>query len=388
MSSIFIATSAWKRLSLQGRIGLAVILAILGACLGSLPYTLAAPTVTLESRALVPRYDAGSARNARRPPEWSSAPESHLWGTDALGRSVLLRCLTGGATSLTIGLLAAAVSVTLGTLWGGIAAYSGGRTDALMMRIVDVLYGLPYVLLVVLLAVAADSLVDEYVSRQRERDAWNRSHLSTALTESGKTPQDADVRRLLAASAKESSELVRRIRTEGLAAVPPRTMNLNTRTLLNLGTLLIAIGGVSWLTTARVTRGQVLSLKQRAFVEAARASGASTSRIFIRHLLPNLTGTIIVYATLAVPQAILQESFLSFLGVGIQPPLPSWGTLASDALGELNPYQSNWWLLFFPCALLSITLLGLNFLGEGLRDALDPSRSSRADASDAQEGAS
>jgi oligopeptide transport system permease protein len=142
-----------------------------------------------------------------------------------------------------------------------------------------------------------------------------------------------------------------------------------------MATLLIAIGGVSWLTMARVIRGQVLSLKQQPFIEAARALGLSTPRIFFRHLLPNLVGPIIVYATLTVPQAILQESFLSFLGIGVKPPLPSWGNLAAEGLVELNPYQSNWWLLLFPCLLLAITLLSLNFLGEGLRDALDPKRS-------------
>jgi ABC-type dipeptide/oligopeptide/nickel transport system permease subunit len=128
---------------------------------------------------------------------------------------------------------------------------------------------------------------------------------------------------------------------------------------------------------ARVIRGQVLSLKSQPFVEAARALGLSRRRIFVRHLLPNLMGPIIVYATLTVPQAILQESFLSFLGIGVKPPLPSWGNLAADALVELNPYESNWWLLAFPCLLLGSTLLALNFVGEGLREALDPKRARR-----------
>jgi oligopeptide transport system permease protein len=141
--------------------------------------------------------------------------------------------------------------------------------------------------------------------------------------------------------------------------------------------LLVAIGGVSWLTMARVVRGQVLSLKGQPFMEAAKAIGVPWHGVFLRHLLPNLTGPIIVYATLTVPQAILQESFLSFLGIGVKPPLPSWGNLASEGLSELNLVDSKWWLLLFPCLLLAITLLALNFVGEGLREALDPKRSKR-----------
>jgi len=132
---------------------------------------------------------------------------------------------------------------------------------------------------------------------------------------------------------------------------------------------------VSWLTMARVIRGQVLSLRTLPFIEAARAAGATPLRIFIRHLLPNLIGPITVYATLTVPQAILQESLLSFLGIGIQRPLPTWGSLAADALPlALNPIESRWWLLVFPCTLLGVTLLALNFIGDGLRDAFDPHR--------------
>jgi oligopeptide transport system permease protein len=146
---------------------------------------------------------------------------------------------------------------------------------------------------------------------------------------------------------------------------------------VNIVTLLVAIGGVSWLTMARVVRGQVLSLKSQPFMEAARAMGVPLRSQFSRHLLPNLMGPITVYATLTVPQAILQESFLSFLGIGVHPPLPSWGNLAADGLQELNGYKSNWWLLAFPCVLLGVTLLALNFVGEGLREAMDPKRARR-----------
>ena len=139
--------------------------------------------------------------------------------------------------------------------------------------------------------------------------------------------------------------------------------------------LFVAIGLVSWLTMARVVRGQVLSLRAQPFIEACRASGLTEWRIFTRHLLPNLVGPVLVYATLTVPQAILQESFLSFLGIGIQKPLPSWGSLARDGLlPALNPIEHRWWLLLFPCLLLATTLLSLNFLGDGLRDVFDPKR--------------
>jgi oligopeptide transport system permease protein len=151
-------------------------------------------------------------------------------------------------------------------------------------------------------------------------------------------------------------------------------MSASRRAAIDVFTLLVAIGGVSWLTMARVVRGQVLSLKAQPFMEAARAIGVPLRGQFLRHLLPNLLGSIIVYTTLTVPQAILQESFLSFLGIGVKPPLPSWGNLAADGLPELNPYQSHWWLLLFPCLLLGTTLLALNFVGEGLREAFDPKR--------------
>ncbi len=238
-------------------------------------------------------------------------------GTDHLGRDLLTRCLAGGTVSIGIGLAAAAISVVIGTLYGALAGASGGRIDAAMMRIVDILFGLPYILLVVLLAVAADAVIERWVARGG------------------------------------------RLGEGGLAA-------------LNVLTLLVAIGGVSWLTMARVIRGQTMSLCARPFMEAARAIGASPARQFRKHLLPNLAGTIIVYATLTAPQAMLQESFLSFLGIGVRPPLPSWGGLVAEGLAELNLVKPRWWLLLFPSLLLGVTLLALNFVGEGLREAIDP----------------
>lgn len=254
-------------------------------------------------------------------------PQRNRWrflmGSDSLGRSLWMRCLAGGGVSLCIGFAAAMLSVLIGTVYGAVAGYAGGKIDGVMMRIVDVLYGLPYILLVVLLAVAVDAGVENIVEA--------------------------------------------RVKAGGTGSI-----SAGTRHLIDVGVLLVAIGGVSWLTMARVVRGQVLSLKAQPFMEAARAMGVGWFGQFRRHLLPNLVGPVIVYATLTVPQAVLQESFLSFLGIGVKPPLPSWGNLAAEGLPELNPVRSNWWLLVFPCALLAMTLLALNVLGEGLREALDP----------------
>lgn len=381
-------------------IGLGVLMVMLVACLGSLPYTLgradvAANSAEQEVRS-VQRFNDGVTAMNRLPPSWiakndeqarrvsefqSSTPASttqrtpsFFLGTDALGRSVLIRVLLGGAMSLVIGIAAASLSVCIGTMYGAIAGYIGGRTDAVMMRVVDVLYGLPYVLLVVLLAVASDAMMGEYLSRSKVRSeyviqaATEVVAMQSATTENKNISRRDAARDYLVANPQKKAAL----EVEAMQQFPPRRVSDATRTSFDLLTLLVAIGGVSWLTMARVIRGQVLSLKNQPFIEASRAMGFSTPRIFIRHLLPNLVGPIVVYATLTVPQAMLQESFLSFLGIGVKPPLPSWGNLAADGLVELNPYQSNWWLLLFPCLALGLTLLSLNFVGEGLRAALDP----------------
>jgi len=229
-------------------------------------------------------------------------------GTDTLGRDLRARFLMGGAISLSIGLCSVLVAVLIGTAVGLIAGYTGGRVDALLMRVVDVLYGLPYILLVILMRVALVPLVAGMVDAM-----W-----------------------------------------------------------ANFLVLLVGIGAVSWLTLARVVRGQVMSLREQPFVEAARALGFGGARILGRHILPNLVGTIVVYGTLTVPAAVLSESFLSFLGLGIQPPLPSWGNLAADGMEALNPVLVRWWLIAWPCAGLSLALLALNFVGDGLREAIDP----------------
>ncbi|MEQ8770678.1 MAG: ABC transporter permease [Phycisphaerales bacterium] len=322
----------------------------------------------------------------------------YAMGTDALGRSLWVRVLAGGGISLTIGLAAAFISVFIGTLYGALSGYAGGVVDSVLMRIVDVLYGLPYILLVVLLAVASDAVVTEYITRSKARAEWTQRQVEQ-LAETGASPAASDELRSLAREAIEADwstagldatipnvvvthwfreradePVIEQVRDLAGRAVPPRQIAPWARTALDVMTLLFAIAAVSWLTVARVVRGQVLSLKEQPFVEAARAMGAPARWVFAKHLIPNLIGPIVVYATLAVPQAILQESFLSFLGIGVKPPLPSWGNLAADGLGELNTFRSHWWLLFFPCLLLGITLLALNFVGEGLREAFDPKR--------------
>jgi len=393
----------WKRFAGQklAMAGLGFLLLIVAVCLGSLPWTLA-------QRGSVARYADGNLSHVLLPPfwvvgeqsvwqdrvvravepakvaeiasgsgravedvvaqpgnaEWKQLRAAAPWywlGTDRLGTSIAVRLLTGGGISLCIGLAAAGLSVCIGTLYGAVAGWMGGRADAVMMRIVDVLYGLPYVLIVVLLAVAVDAGFERVINdRVRAAEEARQVYLEQELA---KFPEDR---------AKEP-ELAAMLGAEAAATYPISPISATTRTAINLVTLLVAIGGVSWLTMARVVRGQVLSLKTRPYVEAARAMGAGPARLFVRHLLPGLIGPIVVYATLTVPQAILQESFLSFLGIGVRPPLPSWGNMAADGLTELNPYRSHWWLILFPCVLLALTLLAMNFVGEGLRAVLAPS---------------
>ena len=289
----------WRRILASRRIVVSggVLLLMLLLCVATLPWTFYdhdTPTRLY--------YDRQDPTLSKKPPSFEGG--WRVFGTDIQGRSLLGRCLLGGSISLAVGAAAAAISVVLGLTVGLVAGYRGGWVDALLMRLVDILYGLPYILIVILFQVAFSS-------------------------------------------SRVGSVVV----------------------------LFVAIGLVSWLTMARVVRGQVLSLRAQPFIEACRASGLTEWRIFTRHLLPNLVGPVIVYATLTVPQAILQESFLSFLGIGVQKPLPSWGSLASDGLlPALNPIHSRWWLLVFPCVLLATTLLSLNFLGDGLRDVLDPKR--------------
>ncbi len=318
-----------------GRIGLVVFLAMVCACVVSLPWSLGA-VGGASTAARIARSEASNLSLNLLPPIWNALDESdaarvevatqagqyipgRLLGTDRLGRDVFARLLAGGAVSLLVGLSAALVAVVIGTLYGALAGAVGGKVDAVLMRVVDILFGLPSILLVVLLAVAVDGLLER--------------------------------------------------RGEDLGPF--------ARQALNLATLLVAIGGVSWLTMARVIRGQVLSLRAQPFMESCRAIGVSPARQFFRHLLPNLIGPITVYAALAVPAAILSEGFLSFLGIGVKEPLPSWGNLCSDGLPELNPIESRWWLLAAPCVMIACTLVSLNFLGDELQSRFDPIRAKR-----------
>ena len=225
----------------------------------------------------------------------ASPPSSdHLLGTDTLGRDLLTRMMYGSRISLMVGFLATSVALIIGVIWGTIAGFSGGKTDAIMMRIVDTLYGIPFIILIILLMVI-----------------FGR----------------------------------------------------------NLVLLFLAIGAVEWLTMARIVRSQVLNLSRQEFILSAEAMGVSKLSIIFRHLIPNAMGPVIVYATLTVPQIMLLESFLSFLGLGVQPPLSSWGLLIRDGAVSMEEY---WWLLIFPSLAFSLTLFSLNFIGDGLRDAIDP----------------
>lgn len=301
---------SWRRILRSGRvvIGGGLLLVIILLCVVTLPWTL---------RDGHPLYfnlqDSSLSRMA-------PSRQLVLWfGTDTLGRSLLGRTFVGGAISLAIGVLSAILSVFVGVTVGLFAGYRGGWVDAVLMRIVDILYGLPYILLVILFKIGLEQPIARFIR-------W--------LTEFSGSEQIA-----------------------------------------NFIVLFFAIGAVSWLTMARVVRGQVLSLRSLPFIEACKAAGLPESRIFLRHLLPNLVGPITVYATLIIPSAILNESFLSFLGIGIQAPLPTWGALASDGLlPALNPVHHRWWMLVFPCIMLAVTLLCLNFVGDGLRDVFDPKR--------------
>lgn len=246
------------------------------------------------------------------PPSWQ-----HPMGTDDQGRDLLARVLQGGRISLMVGIISTFVSLLVGVSYGAIAGYLGGRIDNLMMRIVDIIYAIPYILIVIVLL-----------------SVFGGPH----------TPQ----------FIKWGAEKFGGVGNQGMSQI---------------FLLFFALGLVSWLTMARVVRGQILSLKNQEFVMAAKATGVSTPAIIFRHLVPNALGPVIVYATLTVPSVMLTEAFLSFLGLGVQAPYASWGSLASDGIKNISIFP---WQLIFPGVTMALTLFSLNFLGDGLRDALDP----------------
>lgn len=258
--------------------------------LGSLIFLLALIVLCLLTPWLAPYgYEQQDLELGATPPSLA-----HWLGTDVFGRDLLTRLLYGGRVSLMVGFIATAVALFIGVLWGTVAGYLGGRVDMLLMRLVDILYALPFIIFIILLMVV-----------------FGRSVLL----------------------------------------------------------LFMAIGAVEWLTMARIVRGQVQGIRQQEYIEAAIAMGLPVWRILWRHVVPNTLGPVIVYATLTIPQVMLLEAFLSFLGLGIQPPQSSWGLLISYGAESMEEYP---WLLVFPGLALAATLFALNFLGDGLRDALDP----------------
>jgi len=306
-------SSDWKGRFLRNRPALvsACVLGLLLTVLWAWPLTLKLARATGPAGvAWAQHYDPDQLSEEQfQPPT-----RRHWCGTDVHGRDVLSRMIFGAQVSLLVGAVGALVSLVVGVLWGATAGYAGGKVDGVMMRVVDILYSLPSLIFVIVLITTLEGLLKEWLA------------------------------------GTSSAGLVKSVR---------------------LLFLFIGLGAVSWLDMARIVRGQVLSLKQRGFVEASRALGAGPWHILRRHIIPNTLGVVIIYLSLTVPAIILYESFLSYLGLGIQPPMASWGSLIAEGADQINPIRIYWWLIVCPGSLLVLTLLALNFIGDGLRDAWD-----------------
>jgi oligopeptide transport system permease protein len=289
---------AWRRLR-RNRLAVAGMVVVGCIVAGSL----AGPAIIERTTGYTYDYIPADANLIRSFAPFTAPDGSFSWthpmGTDIAGRDLLARVLLGGRISLMVGLISTFVSLVIGTAYGATAGYLGGRTDDLMMRIVDVLYSIPYMMIVIVLLALFG----------------NRSPFGQLVL------------------------------------------------------LFLALGAVSWLTMARIVRGQVITLKNQEFVLAARATGVRPARIVARHLVPNTLGPVIVYATLTIPSVMLLEAFLSFLGLGVQAPLASWGSLAADGVQNIAVFP---WQLIGPGLTMALTLFSLNFIGDGLRDAIDP----------------
>ena len=253
----------------------------------------------------------------------------HWLGTDVNGQDLLYRLVSGARVSLGVGIAGALISLVVGTLYGMVSGFAGGRVDALMMRALDVIYSVPRILFIMIFIAALDPYLKDWLDALR---LW----------------------------AQGRGWLWVESRVNGIIPY--------SRILV----MIVSLGLVEWLTMARIIRGQVLVLRETTFVTAARAMGQRPWVILWKHLLPNLATVILTYLTLTIPAVVLDESFLSFLGLGIEAPAASWGSLLKDGAQAINPLESKWWLLVFPAAAMSMTLLALNFLGDGLRDAFDP----------------
>lgn len=320
------------------------------------------------------------------PPSWE-----HPMGTDEAGRDMLARVLQGGRISLMVGVISTIVSLIVGVSYGAVAGYLGGSIDNLMMRIVDIIYAIPYILIVIvllsvfggpntsfligllpviitgvvtlILVFAASIMIYRSVFSKLDRSMpyWANALLKVVF----------GLLLIAAVVGVVALDVVLHnafLSTFG-AWIAGKYADSVNQGLSQIFLLFFALGLVSWLTMARVVRGQILSLKNQEFVLAAKATGVSTFRIIFRHLVPNALGPVIVYATLTVPSVMLTEAFLSFLGLGVQAPYASWGSLCADGIKNIGIFP---WQLVFPGVTMALTLFSLNFLGDGLRDALDP----------------